>query len=80
MAIQIDGQPAREATFQPGESFTYRAAKRIELVLGNAGGLDMTFNERRLEKIGKSGEVVTVVFTPQGVETTRRELPKAAQE
>ena len=80
VAIQIDGQPVREATFQPGESFTYRAAKRIELVLGNAGGLDMTFNERRLEKIGKSGEVVTVVFTPQGVETTRREFPEPGQE
>jgi len=80
VAIQIDGQPVREATFQPGESFTFRAAKRIDLVLGNAGGLDMTFNERRLEKIGKSGEVVTVVFTPQGVETTRRELPEPAQE
>jgi hypothetical protein len=80
VAIQIDGQPAREATFQPGESFTYQAAKRIELVLGNAGGLDMTFNERRLEKIGRSGEVVTVIFTPQGVETTRRELSEPAQE
>jgi cytoskeletal protein RodZ len=80
VAIQIDGQPVREATFQPGESFTYRAAKRIEIVLGNAGGLEMTFNERRLEKIGKSGEVVTVIFTPQGVETTRRELPELTQE
>ncbi len=80
VAIQIDGQPTREATFQPGESFTYRAAKRIELLLGNAGGLDMTFNERRLEKVGKSGEVVTVVFTSQGVETTRREPPEPAQE
>jgi cytoskeletal protein RodZ len=80
VAIQIDGQPVREATFQPGESFTYRAAKRIELILGNAGGLDITFNERRLEKIGRSGEVVTVIFTPQGVETTHRELPKPEQE
>ena len=80
VAIQIDDQPVREATFQPGESFTYRAAKRIELVLGNAGGLDMTFNERRLEKIGKSGEVITVILTPQGVETSRRELPEPAQE
>jgi cytoskeletal protein RodZ len=80
VAIQIDGQPVREATFQPGESFTYRAAKRIELVLGNAGGLEMTFNERPLEKMGKSGEVVTAIFTPQGVETTRRELPEPGQE
>ena len=80
VAIQIDDQPVREATFQPGESFTYRAAKRIELVLGNAGGLEMTFNERRLEKIGKSGEVFDVTFTPQGVEAKRREIFEPGQE
>lgn len=80
VAIQIDDQPVREATFQPGESFTYRAAKRIELLLGNAGGLDMTFNERPLEKFGQSGQVVTVIFTPQGAETTHRELSERAQE
>lgn len=80
VSIQLDDQPVREATFQPGESFTYRAAKRIELILGNAGGLDMTFNEMQLEKVGKSGEVVTVIFTPEGVETTPRELPEPTQE
>lgn len=80
VTIQIDGQPVREATFQPGESFTYRAAKRIELVVGNAGGLDMTFNERRLEKIGESGEVVTVILTPQGVEIKHRESAKPSEE
>jgi transcriptional regulator with XRE-family HTH domain len=80
VAIQIDGQPVREATFQPGERFAYQAARRIELVLGNAGGLEMTFNGRRLEIMGKSGKVVTVIFTPQGVETTHRELPGPAQE
>lgn len=80
VAIKVDDQPVREATFQPGESFTYRASKRIEIVVGNAGGLDMTFNERRLEKVGKSGEVVTIIFTPQRVETTRRELPEPRQE
>jgi transcriptional regulator with XRE-family HTH domain len=80
VAIQVDDQPVREATFQPGESFTYRATKRIELVVGNAGGLEMTFNEKRLEKMGKSGEVVTVIFTPQGVETTRRKSPEPAPE
>lgn len=80
MAIQIDGQPVREATFQPGESFTLQAAKRIELVLGNAGGLDMTFNGKPLERFGRSGQVVTVIFTPQGAETARRELPEPTKE
>jgi transcriptional regulator with XRE-family HTH domain len=80
VAMQIDGQPVREATFQPGESFTYRAARQIQLILGNAGGLEMTFNERRLEKIGKSGEVFDVTFTPQGVEAKRREMSELGQE
>ncbi len=78
--IRIDGQPAREATFQPGESFTYRGAERIELLVGNAGGLEMTFNERPLEKIGKSGEVVTVILTPQGVEVKRPEPVKSVEQ
>jgi transcriptional regulator with XRE-family HTH domain len=78
--IQIDGQPVREATFQPGESFTYRATNRIEILLGNAGGLEMTLNERPLEKIGKSGEVVSVILTPQGVEIKRREQAKPPDE
>jgi hypothetical protein len=80
VAIQIDGQPVREATFQPGESFTYRAAKRIEIVVGNAGGLDMTFNERQLEKIGQSGEVVSVILTPEGVEIKHREPAESSEE
>jgi cytoskeletal protein RodZ len=80
VAMQIDGQPVREATFQPGEGYTYQAGRRIELTIGNAGGLEMTFNERRLEKIGKLGEVVTVTFTPQGMEIKRREPAKPSGE
>jgi cytoskeleton protein RodZ len=80
VAIQIDDEPVREATFQPGESFTYRAAKRMELVVGNAGGLDMILNERRLEKIGESGEVVTVLLTPQGAEIKHREPAEPSEE
>lgn len=80
VAVQIDGEPVREATFWPGESYTYRAAKQIQLVLGNAGGLEMTFNERRLEKIGESGEVFDVTFTAQGIEAKRREMFDSQQE
>ncbi len=80
VAVQIDGQPVREATFWPGESYTYRAAKQIQLVLGNAGGLEMTFNEKRLEKIGESGEVFDLTFTPQGIEAKRREMSDSQQE
>ncbi len=79
-AIQIDGQPVREAMFRTGDAASYRASERIEIVIGNAGGVEMTFNERRLEKIGNSGEVVTVVFTPEGIERIHRGLRKPTRE
>lgn len=66
--IQVNGQSQTEALFKPGEGSSYQATNRIELLIGNAGGLDMVFNGRMMERFGKSGEVVTLVFTPQGVE------------
>lgn len=78
--IQVDGQPDREILFQPGEGISSRAVKRIHLIVGNAGGLDLIFNDRSLERFGESGEVVTLTFTPQGVETKRHEKPKPLTE
>jgi cytoskeletal protein RodZ len=66
--IRVDDQPQAEAIFKPGEGNSYQAARQIELLIGNAGGLDMIFNGRKLERFGQSGEVVTLVFTPQGAE------------
>ncbi len=75
--IQINGLSQAEALFKPGEGSSYQAANRIELLIGNAGGLDLIFNGNLLEKFGKSGEVVTLVFTPQGVERKRPEERKS---
>ena len=69
--IQVNGQSQTEALFKPGEGSSYQATNRIELMIGNAGGLDMVFNGRLMERFGKSGEVITLVFTPQGVERKR---------
>jgi len=76
VSLQVDSQPGKEITLQPGEGISYRAMKQIQLIVGNAGGLDIIFNERRLERFGKSGEVFTLIFTPQGVEAKRREKAK----
>jgi cytoskeletal protein RodZ len=74
--IQVDDQSDQEMILQPGEGTSYRAKKRIHLIVGNAGGLDLIFDEKQLERFGKSGEVVTLIFTPQGVEVKRHEKPK----
>ena len=73
--IQVNDQPEHEMTLKPGEATSHRALKRINLKVGNAGGLDLIFNGRPLERFGRSGEVVTLTFTPQGVEAQRHEKP-----
>jgi cytoskeletal protein RodZ len=69
--IQVDGQPPAEILLKPGETESYQAIHRIELLIGNAGGLDIVFNGQMIQRFGKSGEVVAVVFTPQGAERKR---------
>jgi cytoskeletal protein RodZ len=75
--IQINGQPEHEMTLKPGETTSHRALKRVHLLMGNAGGLDIIFRGKSLERFGKSGEVVTLIFTPEGVEVKRPEKPIA---
>ena len=75
--FQIDDQTEKEAMLQTGETLNLRDAKRVYLLVGNAGGLDLAVNEKKLERFGKSGEVVTLTFTPEGVEVKRREKPEA---
>ena len=74
--VEIDGQPDREMTLKPGETSSHRALTQVRLVVGNAGGIDIIFRGKTLEKFGKPGEVLTLVFTPEGVEVKRPEKPK----
>jgi hypothetical protein len=60
-------------TLRPGEATSHQALKHIHLLVGNAGGLDIIFKGKSLERFGKSGEVVNLIFTPQGVEAKRFE-------
>jgi len=66
--IKVNGEMEREMMLKPGDTLSYQAKDKIHLLIGNAGGIDLIFNERSLEKFGKSGEVVTLVFTSEGVE------------
>jgi len=76
VSIQVDDQPEKEMLLQPGESVSRHGQKRIFLIVGNAGGVDLIFKEKPLERVGKSGEVVTLTFTPTGVEHSATKSPK----
>ena len=80
VSLQVDDESAKEMTFKPGEGISVQASNRIRIIIGNAGGLDLVLNGKPLEKFGKPGEVLTLLFTSQGVEVKRPEKPKPAQE
>ena len=56
-----NGQPSQIFLF-PGDEFAWEWKDKIELKLGNAGGIKVTINGVPLKPLGKSGEVLSVVF------------------
>ncbi len=78
--LETDGQSGKGMTLKPGESISVQASNRIRMILGNAGGLDVTLNGKLLEKFGKSGEVLILVFTPSGIEVKRPEKTNPPKE
>jgi hypothetical protein len=52
-----DGRAIRAETLSPGRVVTFYAKKRLELVLGNAGGVTLRVNGK-LIPTGRPGQVV----------------------
>ena len=58
LRIIIDGSSEREYLLQPGEQLTWMARSEVELLVGNAGGINLFLNDNPLKPLGESGEVV----------------------
>ncbi len=76
VSLVADDQSGKEMILKPGEGITLQASDRILMKLGNAGGLDLVLNGKPLGKSGRSGEVLTLIVTSQGMEVKRPEKPK----
>ena len=80
VSLETDGQSGKGMTLKPGEGVSVQASNRIRMILGNAGGLDLVLNGKMLQKFGKSGEVLTLIFTSNGVEVKRPEKSNPSKE
>jgi hypothetical protein len=56
---------------QAGEKLTTEAKERITIDLGNAGGVQITFQGQSLGSPGKRGEVIHLVY-PEGKRTEKK--------
>ena len=66
MRVKPDDQSAADVLLQPGETVSWSARRRFEVIIGNAGGLDLLFNGISQGPLGKSGQVVTLVLPREG--------------
>jgi len=70
-----DGKVVFSEILPAGSSKIITASEGVHLTLGNAGGIEITFNGRKLEPFGPAGQVRTVDFTPSGAQVVSRTPP-----
>ncbi|MBE7415919.1 MAG: DUF4115 domain-containing protein [Deltaproteobacteria bacterium] len=62
--IGIDGGEPKEVLLREGERFTWKGAEGFSVVVGNAGGVTLTYNGRELPALGAQGEVIMLKLPP----------------
>lgn len=66
--ITADGRQVFSELMKANSDKTVHAQKTLQLVTGNAGGVEIAQNDKALPSLGKTGEKRTVVLTPQGIQ------------
>ena len=62
MRVKPDDQPVSDVLLQPGQTASWSAGRRFDILIGNAGGADLSLNGTPLGPMGKSGEVVRLTL------------------
>ena len=75
MRITVDGKVSFEGRVLPGSAYSFAGNERIELLTGDAAGLQVYFNQQDLGLLGTFGEVVERVFSLAGVQTATPAVP-----
>ncbi len=70
MRVTVDGEVTFQGRVMPGSAYSYAANEEIVLLTGDAGGLQVYFNQQDLGILGDFGEVAQRIFTIQGMETS----------
>ncbi len=74
--ITVDGKVQFDGEAVPGTAYPYEAKNQVEILVGSASALSITYNGRDLGLMGNFGQVVDNIYTAQGVITpTATPLP-----
>ncbi|MBM7868406.1 DUF4115 domain-containing protein [Heliobacterium gestii] len=65
MSVSQDGQMAYEGTAAVGDAMTFTGKDKINVVLGNAGAVEVILNGKSLGTLGDVGQVIKEEFVPK---------------
>jgi cytoskeletal protein RodZ len=68
LSVTSGGKQIFSGILQPGETKTLSGLEAARMKVGNAGGLEIRWNGKPVGPIGSSGQVRTIVFTPDNLE------------
>jgi cytoskeletal protein RodZ len=67
--VTVDNAVAFEGRLLPGSVQLFGGELNIEVLTGNAGGVEVIYNQRDLGAMGLYGEVISRVYTAEGIVT-----------
>jgi len=62
LQIVIDGSEMRDILLNSGERVNYAAEQSFSMIIGNAGGVKLKFNDREIDALGDKGQVVRLIL------------------
>ena len=75
VSIRSDGTRAYTGTIEGQESKQFDASRKMTVLVGNAGALQISLNGKHVGPIGPRGEIRLLVLTPHGAHVVPRTPP-----
>lgn len=76
-SIRADGRAVYSGILSAGDQRAVRGRKEVIVKAGNAGGIDLNFNGKKLEPPGEFGQVRVITFGPAGMVANSPAAPTA---
>lgn len=65
ISVKVDGASAFEGTVEKGKEMSWKGKESVDILAGNAGGIQITFNGRDAGTMGEIGQVADRKFTKE---------------
>lgn len=77
--VKVDGNTVLSETVKAGSSLNWKGNNQVEVTVGNAGAVDITFNGQPQGKMGDVGAVVTKAFVAPNAQPQQQQAQAQQQ-